>query len=304
MKHSSLFLSCCILSLCMLFSCNNDSSKVFEGCSLTQKHEFQTIETENAYGGINIDYCNGLTPNISLLDFNNADTIKLLGWAIDQNNNTALKDIILQIGDTYIKGSYGNPRNDVKEALGCNSENVGFIFSFSKDLLTDKTGFVANQISIIKITKDEKAYSPIKFDLRKNVTIPTLTEHIRNEEFANGGIYVDSYTNGTDTIHINNYAQSKMITLYGWAFDTEAKAKLDNLYLKLGNNVFTATLAERQDVQTAFGLEENNVGFICEIPAYLFKNANGEFIDKIDFIGISHSGDFMYNPKTFNLTIE
>lgn len=304
MKHSSLFLSCCILSLCMLSSCNNDSSKVFEGCSITQKPEFPTVEPENENVGMNIDYCNGLTPNINILDFNNADTIKLLGWAIDQNNNTELKDIVLQIGKTYIKGNYGISRGDVKQALGCTSENVGFNFSFSKELLTDQTGFVANQINIIKVTKDGKAYSPIKYDLRKNITIPTLTEHFRNEEVANGGIYVDSYTNGTDTIHIKNYALSTMITIYGWAFDTEAKAKLDNLYLKLDNNVFTATFVERQDVQTFFGLDEINVGFTCEIPAYLFKKANGEFIDKIDLIGISHSGEFMYNPKTYNLAIE
>ncbi|MBO4529815.1 MAG: hypothetical protein IK017_05125 [Paludibacteraceae bacterium] len=304
MKHSSLFLSCCILSLCMLSSCNNDSSKVFEGCSITQKPEFPTIEPVNGNGGFNIDYCNDLTPNISLLDFNNADTIRLSGWAIDQNNNTELKDIVLHIGENYIKANYGKPRTDVKEVLGCSSENVGFSFSFSKELLTDQTGFVANQIEIIKITKDGKAYSPIKFDLRKNATIPTLTERIRNEEYANGGIYVDSYTNGTSTIHIKDYAQLTMITIYGWAFDTEAKAKLDNLYLKLGNNIFTATFAERPDVQTAFGLEENNVGFICEIPAYLLKKANGEFIDKIDFIGISHSGEFIYNPKTYYLLIE
>lgn len=303
MKHSSLLLCCCV-SLGILSSCNNNSSLVYEGCSITEKPELPVVQTEDENLGAYIDVCNGLKPNVRILDLNNSDTIRLSGWALDQNNNTEIKDIVLQIGKTFIKGKYGESRPDVKNSFGCSSENVGFSFSFSKDLLTDPSGFTANEINLIKITKDGKAYSPIKYDLRKNITIPTLTEHIRNEEFANGGIYVDSYTNGTDTIHINNYAQSTMITIYGWAFDTEAKAKLDNLYLKLDNNIFTATFAERPDVQTAYGLEENNVGFACEIPAYLFKKANGEFIDKIDFIGISHSGDFMYNPKTFNLTIE
>lgn len=303
MKHSSLLLCCCV-SLGILSSCNNDSSLVFEGCSITKKPELPVAQTEDENSGIYIDDCNGLTPNIRILDFNNSDTIKLSGWAFDQNNNTEIKDIILQIGKTFIKGKYGESRPDVKNSFGCNSENVGFAFSFSKDLLTDPSGFSANEINLIKITKDGKAYNPIKYELRKNATIPNLAEKIRNDEFASGGIYVDSYTNGTDTIHIKEYAQLTMITIDGWAFDTESKSKLDHLYLKLDNNIFTATFAERPDVQTAFGLEENNVGFTCEIPAYLFKKANGEFIDKIDFIGINHSGEFIYNPKTYNLSIE
>ncbi len=303
MKHSSLLLCCCI-SLGILSSCNNNSSLVYEGCSITDKPELPAVQTEDENSGVYIDVCNGLSPNIRILDLNNSDTIKLSGWAFDQNNNTEIKDIVLQIGKTFIKGKYGESRPDVKNSFGCDSENVGFSFSFSKDLLTDPSGFTANEISLIKITKDGKAYNPVKYELRKNATIPNLTEKIRNDEFASGGIYVDSYTNGTDTIHIKGYAQSAMITIDGWAFDTESKSKLDNLYLKLDNSIFTPTFIERQDVQDAFGTDDNKIGFICDIPAYLLKKPNGEFIDKIEFIGINHTGEFKYNPKVYILSVE
>mgnify|MGYP003312934485 CR=1 FL=1 len=305
MKHSSLFLGCCI-SLCILSGCNNDSSIVFDGCSLTSKPELPIIQPNNEKTGIWMDACSGVTTSNQFLDFNHKDTITLTGWAIDQNNNTNLENIILKVGSSYIKANYGISRNDVKDALGCDNGNVGFSFSFSKNLLQDQSGFIVDHIELFQITKNAQCYEPIRYDLIKEPEIPTNKPvHERSEEITNGGIYIDSYSNGSrDSLYIKEIENKGMITISGWAIDTEVKSRLFDIFLKIGSHVLSAQTTERPDVQEAYGIDDSMLGMTFEIPTYMFKNENGEYINQLEIISVDKSNQFLYTPKVYYLVYE
>ncbi len=296
MKQPILFISSCILALGLMSNCS-DNSLVYDGSKLTSKPECPVVESSGA--GLIIDYVNKQNIANGIFDLNHSDTVRIIGWAIDENNNTNLNKLLLQVGSKFIEANYGAERPDVQAALNCQSNAVGFEIAFSKSLLQEENGFIADHVDFIKINNKNEQYAPVSFSLLKETAIPALPYHEKNYELAGGGFFVDSYNIGLNTLDLSSVASSQLITLSGWGFDTEAKNRLSNIYLRIGNHIIEGTMVERPDVQAVFSVNDAMIGFTFNIPSYLLNNEAGEPIESLEIVGVNYSNEYIFTPQTY-----
>ena len=290
MRQTRFLLGCGFSALALLSSCNSNSSLIYIGSS-AEKPEVATVENSNNY--LTIDYCNGYsTVN---LDINHSDTIHILGWAYDSNNNAPLSQLIICANSKYIAVNYGLERQDVQAATNNSSSALGFEVSFSKALLQDENGYMADHLEFIGVTPSGQ-FAPISCNFIKEPTLPNVPVHEKNYEIAEGGICVDN-ANANQAIDVSAVTTPTTL-IYGWAFDSETKSHLSNVYAKFGNHTLVATPKERPDVQQAFGLNDSQIGFSFEIPTALIKDPS---VTTFEIIGVGTNGEYIFTPKKYEV---
>lgn len=131
-----------------LTGCQN-SPLLYNGNQLIDKPTQQISNDTIIYA---IDICNGTIIDKENIILNNNDTIHISGWAMNPDLKK-LKKVIIHVGDKYISANYGFFRNDVQSAVGSSTNEFGYIFSFSKEILYDSTNARINKIEIMGINK-------------------------------------------------------------------------------------------------------------------------------------------------------
>lgn len=291
MKYASLLYGCSLSALAILSGCNSDSAFIFVGSSAKQPTT-PVIESTNNH--IALDYCNGYSL-IDELDINHNDTIRIIGWATDENYG-ALSQLLVKVNNKYIAANYGLERVDVQIAFGGSSSAVGFEVSFAKSLLQGEDGYIADHLELIGVTPSGQ-YAPLSYNFIKEPNLPNVPVHERKEEVAAGGVCMD-VAEGNTTINMANLNTSKVL-LYGWAFDTETLSHLSGIYAKFGEHMLVGERTERPDVQQAFSLNDSQVGFSFLIPRNLLQGNN-----ELEIYGIGTSGDYLFTQKKYILNWE
>lgn len=93
---------------------------------------------------------------------NSSETVNIIGWALDKENNKVAGGVFLKVGDKYYAGNYGIPREEVAATYNNSSlTESGFTFNIKTSELIEQ-----KQVSLIVISNDlSHQFSPIGIDI-------------------------------------------------------------------------------------------------------------------------------------------